>query len=134
MVSYKQIKINCMPRLHAVDFVDVSCILPIKFFLAFFIFTRLRQSVGINLIFATRTYMHILQNIQYSKIFTLFVLRFNNFSIMLERSHRLLGFKQYSEELMCLAHGHNTVPAMMIEPRTSRFGVVPHRAPQYSKV
>ena len=26
-------------------------------------------------------------------------------------------------ELMCLAQGHNTVPLVGIEPRTSRFGV-----------
>ena len=32
----------------------------------------------------------------------------NNFSVMSGRSHRLLGFNQYSRESMCLAQGHNT--------------------------
>ena len=35
----------------------------------------------------------------------------------------LPGFNQYCRELMCLAQGHNTVPPVGIEPRTSRFGV-----------
>ena len=34
----------------------------------------------------------------------------NNFSVMSGRSHRFLGNKQYSSELMCLAQGHNNVP------------------------
>ena len=32
-------------------------------------------------------------------------------------------FYQYCRELMCLAQGHNTVPLVGIETRTSRFGV-----------
>ena len=60
-------------------------------------------------------------------IICLFVLRFNvpvnNFSVMLGRSHRYLGIKQYSGELMCFAQGHNTVILVGIEPMTSRFEV-----------
>ena len=52
-----------------------------------------------------------------------FVLRFNvpvyNFSVMLGRGHRFLDINQYSKEIMCLAQGHNTVPQIEIEPRTS---------------
>ena len=44
-------------------------------------------------------------------------------SVLSGRSHRFLGFNQYSRELVCLAQGHNTVTLMGIEPRTSRFGV-----------
>ena len=33
------------------------------------------------------------------------------------------GFNQYCRELMCLSQGHNTVPLVGIEPRTSRFRV-----------
>ena len=43
----------------------------------------------------------------------LFVLRFNvpfnYFSVMSERSHRILGIIQYLRELMCFAQGHITV-------------------------
>ena len=57
----------------------------------------------------------------------LFVLRLNvpvkNFSVMSGRSQSFLGFNQYFRELMCLAQGHNTVPHVGIEPRTSRFEV-----------
>ena len=35
----------------------------------------------------------------------------------------LPGFNQYCRELMCLAQGHNMVPPVGIESRTSRFGV-----------
>ena len=49
----------------------------------------------------------------------LFVLMFNvpvnNFSVMSGRSHRFLGFNQYSRELMCLAQEHNTVTLVGIE-------------------
>ena len=47
----------------------------------------------------------------------------NNFSVMSGLSHRLLGFNQYSRELMCLPQGHNTVTLVVIEPRTSPFRV-----------
>ena len=57
----------------------------------------------------------------------LFVLRFkvsiNNFSVMSGGSHSFLGFNRHSGEFLCLAQGHNTVPPVGIEPRTSRFGV-----------
>ena len=43
----------------------------------------------------------------------------NNFSVMSGRSHRFLGFNQYSRELMCLAQ----VTLVGIEHRTSRFDV-----------
>ena len=53
----------------------------------------------------------------------LFVLRLDvpvkNFSVMSGRSQSFLGFNQYFRELMCLAQGHNTVPHVGIEPRTS---------------
>ena len=35
----------------------------------------------------------------------------------------LPGFNQYCRESMCLAQGHNTVPLVGIEPRTSQCGV-----------
>ena len=49
----------------------------------------------------------------------------NNFSVMWGRSQRFLGVtsNQYCRELMCLAQGHNTMTHVIIEPRTSRFGV-----------
>ena len=56
-----------------------------------------------------------------------FVLRFNvlvnNFSVVSERSHHFPSFSQYSGELMCLAQGHKTVPHVVMEPWTTRFGV-----------
>ena len=63
----------------------------------------------------------------WTSLIGLFVLRFNvpvnNFSVMSGRSHRFLGFNQYSRESMYLPQGHNTVTLVGIEPRTSRFGL-----------
>ena len=47
----------------------------------------------------------------------------NNFSVMWGQRHHFLDINQYSWELMCLAQGHNMVPQVGIEHRTSQFRV-----------
>ena len=50
----------------------------------------------------------------------LFVLTFNiTVNNVSGQSHKLLGINQYCVELMCLASGHNTLPCLGSEPRTS---------------
>ena len=70
---------------------------------------------------------HLQQITIFNLYHCLFVLRLNipvnNFFSHVGTEPTLPGLNQYCRELMCLAQGHNTVPLVGIEPRTSLFGV-----------